>query len=140
MDAAYEVLRHANVILAEIEHLDATLAAFDEGRGGLVRVGSFGSGIAGLVVPASAALSESHPGLTLEIEELEPPEALVSLARDELDLVSEHSRRAGVHHGAFPQVVTTGPGSEAQNRDGDPTPRPSGRGWRGSCGCHRRWP
>jgi DNA-binding transcriptional LysR family regulator len=87
LPAAYEVLRHANVILAEIEHLDATLAAFDEGRGGLVRVGSFGSAIAGLVVPAAAALSESHPGLTLEIEELEPPDALVRLARDELDLV-----------------------------------------------------
>jgi DNA-binding transcriptional LysR family regulator len=87
LPAAHAVLRHADVILAEIEYLDATLAAFDRGVAGLVRIGSFGSGISGLIVPAADELSRTHPGVVLEVEEFEPPDAMLKLARHELDLV-----------------------------------------------------
>jgi DNA-binding transcriptional LysR family regulator len=87
LPAAHAVLRHADVILAELEHLDATLAAFDAGAKGVVRLGSFGSGIAGLGVPAAEALARTHPEVQLEIEELEPPDAMLKLARQHLDVV-----------------------------------------------------
>jgi hypothetical protein len=42
------------------------------------------------------------------------------------DLVAGHSERAGVGSGAYPLVVTTGPGAESGGKsDGDPTPNPS---------------
>lgn len=87
LPAAHVVLRHADTILGEVERLEATLVAFDGGSAGRVRIGSFGTGISGLVVPAARELARTHPGLQLEIGEIEPPEAMLELARQELDLV-----------------------------------------------------
>jgi DNA-binding transcriptional LysR family regulator len=84
--AAEAMLAHADVLFSELERMDATLAALAAGERGRVRVGSFSTGIRGLLVPAVAVLHERMPAVELVIEDLESPEVFHRLARSELDL------------------------------------------------------
>ena len=84
--AAQAVLSHADAVFSELERMDATLAALSAGERGRVRIGSFATGIRGLVVPAVAALRERAPELELVIEDAEAPLVFDLLARGELDL------------------------------------------------------
>ncbi|MFZ0972847.1 MAG: LysR family transcriptional regulator, partial [Solirubrobacteraceae bacterium] len=47
--AAEAVLGHADAVFSELERMDATLAALAGGERGRVRIGSFATGIVGLV-------------------------------------------------------------------------------------------
>ena len=80
------VLDHADTLFAQLERLDADLAAHDA-AGGLVRVGSFATGLRSLVVPAIEELASAAPDVAIESHELEAPEAFDLLARRELDVV-----------------------------------------------------
>ncbi|MFE0061345.1 LysR family transcriptional regulator, partial [Streptomyces sp. NPDC059003] len=55
-DAAQLLLRHADVVFAQLERADAELAAYVRGEVGVVRVGAFSTAVPALVVPAVRAL------------------------------------------------------------------------------------
>jgi DNA-binding transcriptional LysR family regulator len=81
------LLTHATVVQAQVERARADLAAFEDGAIGTVAVGSFATGITGLVVPAMEALQLSRPGVKLTAVEADPPDAFTMLDRGELDVV-----------------------------------------------------
>src|SRR5579859_529970 len=81
--AAEAVLRHADALFSELERMDATLAALAGGEQGRVRIGSFATGIRGLIVPALRILRERCPGIALVVHDVESPEVFRLLARDE---------------------------------------------------------
>jgi DNA-binding transcriptional LysR family regulator len=84
--AAEAVLEHAGTVFAELERMDATLAALSAGDRGRVRIGAFATGIRGLVVPAVHRLRDRAPGVELVVQDTEAPEVFDLLARGELDL------------------------------------------------------
>jgi DNA-binding transcriptional LysR family regulator len=84
--AAQAVLGHADAVFSELERMDATLAALSAGEQGRVRIGSFATGIRGLVVPAVLALRERAPDVEVVIEDAEAPLVFDLLARGALDL------------------------------------------------------
>jgi DNA-binding transcriptional LysR family regulator len=83
--AAEAVLAHADAVFSELERMDATLAALAGGERGTVRIGSFATGIRGLVVPAVRLLRERAPEIELRVQESEAPEVFNLLARGEID-------------------------------------------------------
>lgn len=97
--AARVLLRRADRIFVELERLDADLAAADEGAAGMLRIGSFASGVVALVAPAAAELREQRPGLELRVADVEAVRGLELLGRHELDLLvtmeSAHAPRPG---------------------------------------------
>jgi DNA-binding transcriptional LysR family regulator len=96
--AAEAVLAHAEALFSELERMDATLAALAVGERGRVRIGSFATGIRGLVVPAIAELRDRTPEMELVVEDLEAPEVFFALARGELDIaISMESDSAPPH-------------------------------------------
>ncbi len=84
--AAEAVLSHADAVFSELERMDATLAALSAGERGRVRVGSFATGIRGLLVPALERLREGASAVEITIEDAEAPHVFDLLARGELDL------------------------------------------------------
>lgn len=84
--AAEAVLDHADAVFSELERMDATLAALSAGERGRVRIGSFATGIRGLVVPALMALRDCAPAVKVAIEDTEAPLVFDLLARGDLDL------------------------------------------------------
>src|SRR4051812_43321872 len=84
--AATAVLAHADVLFSEVERMDATLARLSDGSLGEVRVGAFATGIRGLVVPAVRLLGGRARGLTLSIQDSEPPQVSDMIALGELDI------------------------------------------------------
>lgn len=84
--AAQAVLAHADAVFSELERMDATLAALAAGARGSVRIGSFATGIRGIVVPAVELLRERAPAVDVVVQDVEAPEVFHLLARDELDL------------------------------------------------------
>jgi DNA-binding transcriptional LysR family regulator len=84
--AAEAVLGHADAVFSELERMDATLAALAGGERGRVRIGSFATGIRGLVVPAVMRLRERAPAVEVVIEDAEAPVVFDLLARADIDL------------------------------------------------------
>ena len=96
--AAEALLGHADAVFSELERMDATLAALAAGERGRVRIGSFATGIVGLVVPAVGLLRERAPRVELAVQDLESPEVFHLLARGDLDLaISMESDSAPRH-------------------------------------------
>jgi DNA-binding transcriptional LysR family regulator len=83
--AADAILAHADAVFSELERMDATLAALAAGERGTVRIGSFATGIRGLIVPAVGWLRERAPEIELRVLESEAPEVFHLLARGDLD-------------------------------------------------------
>lgn len=94
--AAQAILAHADALFSEVERMDATLAALAGGAAGEVRVGSFSTGIRGLVVPAVRRLQEQVPDLRVTIRDVEAPEVFDALALGDLDV------GISMEHGAAP--------------------------------------
>ncbi|GAB3213055.1 LysR family transcriptional regulator [Marinactinospora thermotolerans] len=84
--AARVLLDHARVIFAEMERAEADLAQYADGTLGVVRVGSFATGISDLIAPAVAGLRRTHPGWRFEIVQAEPEESTEMLLTGALDL------------------------------------------------------
>ena len=76
---------HAVTILAAHEAARADLDPSAE-PAGVVRVAGFATAVRRSLVPAVAALAETHPAVELQVREHEAPEALALLADDEVDL------------------------------------------------------
>jgi DNA-binding transcriptional LysR family regulator len=86
--AARLLLEHADGLFAQLERLDAALAAQGSaGAAGEVRVAAFPTAIAGIVAPAVAPLARRAPRVRLAVREAEPPDALAGLARGDVDVV-----------------------------------------------------
>lgn len=83
--AGRRLAEHAISILAGV---DAALHDLDPDAdpAGTLRVGGFATGIRVSLLPALAALAETHPGVQAKVSEYEPIEAFRLLADDELDL------------------------------------------------------
>jgi DNA-binding transcriptional LysR family regulator len=84
--AAAVLAAHGREILARIEAAEADLAQRRSEPVGVVRVGSFASGLHALVLPAAAGLRASRPGLRVDCVELESHDSLPALRRGELDV------------------------------------------------------
>lgn len=75
----------AEEILGRVEAAQAELDELTGLRGGRVRLAAFPSALGTMVPAAAARLRTTHPGLTLELTEVEPPEALELLRTGEAD-------------------------------------------------------
>lgn len=84
--AGHDLLRHADAVAATLRDAERAMRAHAQAEAGVVRVVAFPSAMATIVSPAVRALADSHGGLQLELTQLEPPEALRSLARGECDI------------------------------------------------------
>lgn len=80
------LLEHADRLHAELEATRAELAMFEAGRVGVVRLAAFATAITGLVVPAMLVLAEECPGISVLVEEIEPPECFTRLDAGEVDI------------------------------------------------------
>ena len=81
------LLSHAVVVHEQLERARADLAAWDEGAIGEVRVGALSTGVTSLVAPAFARLAVERPGISMKIEESEPPKVFTALDVGDLDVV-----------------------------------------------------
>jgi DNA-binding transcriptional LysR family regulator len=93
-EAARLLLRHAEVVFAELEQARAELDAYTQGDAGTVRVGAFATAVSALVVPAVRALRAGHPGLRVQVREAEADEAFELLARGEVEVALSLTVRA----------------------------------------------
>lgn len=84
--AARVLLRHADQLFAQLERVNADLAAYRDGDAGEVRVTAFGSAITGLVLPALGDLRARRPRLSLILRESELPDVPGELVHGETDL------------------------------------------------------
>lgn len=84
--AARVLLERARVIFAEMERAAADLAEYAEGERGIVRVGSFATGISDLVAPAVAGLRTSHPGWRFEVVQADPEQSTEMVRTGALDI------------------------------------------------------
>jgi DNA-binding transcriptional LysR family regulator len=86
-DAAQLLLRHADVLFAQLEQAQSEIEAYVAGAAATVRVDVFSTAIPALAVPAMRRLAETEPHLTLHLYEADTEEALDRLLRDDTDLV-----------------------------------------------------
>lgn len=85
-DAARVLLRHTDIVLAQLERAEAELDGFARGGAGTVRVGAFATAVPGLVVPALSAVRDAHPGLAVRVHQAEASEVYDLLAAGEIDI------------------------------------------------------
>lgn len=89
------VLDHADRLHTELEAIKAELLRFGDGQAGAVRLAAFGTAITGLVVPALRLLAAEHPGLSVTVEEVEPPECFRHLDTGDADVAVTVDYRHG---------------------------------------------
>lgn len=86
---------HANAVAAELERAEATLAAFDAGLRGTVRLASFASAITQVVAPAVASLRTTAPELTVLVQDAEGHASVPLLLDGEIEVaITEEYRPA----------------------------------------------
>ncbi|MFI5958025.1 LysR family transcriptional regulator [Cryptosporangium sp. NPDC051539] len=88
--AGEALVEHAEVLLGALEAADATLAAARSGVTGRLRVGAFPSAVRTLLPDALAALGRDHPGLDLQVVELDPVDVPAALRDHRLDVALVH--------------------------------------------------
>lgn len=84
-EAGRALLRHADVIAAQLTIAGEEISALAGLRAGRMRLASFPSAAATLVPAALRAVHQAHPGVDVRLVEVEPPEALELLDRDDCD-------------------------------------------------------
>jgi DNA-binding transcriptional LysR family regulator len=77
---------HAATIEAELRAADAALTAVNRGQAGRLRFSSFLTANAVLMPRAVAAFQASHPGVSLELAELDRDEGLAAVRDHDLDI------------------------------------------------------
>ena len=85
-EAGEILLAHAEAILGRIEHAERELAAYVEARSGRLRLAAFESAGAAIVPSAVQSFHARHPGVELNVVQMEPAEAGARLENRELDL------------------------------------------------------
>jgi molybdate transport repressor ModE-like protein len=85
-ETAVALVRHGDAIADRLKAADEEVEALRDLRRGRVRLAAFPSASATLVPQALVSLARDHPGLDVLLTEVEPPEALQSLADGDIDL------------------------------------------------------
>ena len=81
------LVEHAGRLLEDMERAEAALARSLEDTVGTLRVAAFQTAVLTLAPRTLLRLAEQHPGLRVEVAELEPEVALPALVSGEFDLV-----------------------------------------------------
>ncbi|ROS74470.1 LysR family transcriptional regulator [Cellulomonas sp. PhB143] len=142
-DAGRLLVARAEEILGRTEAAQEELRALAGLEAGRARLAAFPSALATLVPDVVARLGRERPGLGVELVEAEPPEALASLRRGEVDvaLVFEHDHTPADLGGLAATPVLTEPVSLVRRRDDRPGTGPADlRRWAGTdwiAGCPR---
>ncbi|MEW1860003.1 MULTISPECIES: LysR substrate-binding domain-containing protein [unclassified Streptomyces] len=84
--AAQVLLRHTEVVFAQLERAGAELEGYARGDAGLVKVGTIATAISRLVVPAAELLRQSAPAITVSVREIEAAAVFEELAAGEVDV------------------------------------------------------
>lgn len=85
-DAGRALLVHAEAAFSHLAAADNELAAIAGLRGGTLRLGTFASAGATVVVPALSAFHARYPDIRLSLIEAEPRESIARVRAGELDL------------------------------------------------------
>lgn len=85
-EAGRLLARHANTILEALERAETEVAAIAGLQSGHVRLMAFPSSSATLVPRALAMLRATHPHISVQFSEAEPPESLAALRAGEIEL------------------------------------------------------
>lgn len=85
-EAGERLREHAAAILGQVATAEEELRAFTGLLTGTVRVGAFLTACTSFVPPALARFEAAHPGVKIELEQLEPAHALRRLRSAELDI------------------------------------------------------
>jgi DNA-binding transcriptional LysR family regulator len=89
-DAGLVLLSHAEQAFSHLAAAEQALEAIAGLRAGTLRLGTFASAGATIVVPAIAAFHERHPRIHLSLIETDPREAIALVRTGELDLAVIH--------------------------------------------------
>jgi len=89
-DAGTALLRHADAAFSHLSAAQQELAAITGLRAGSLRLGTFASAGATLVVPAISAFHTRHPDVRLFLIEADPRESISLIRAGELDLAVIH--------------------------------------------------
>ena len=84
--SARALLKHADVVLAQLERAEAELATHTGRLGGTLRIGAFATGLEGLVPRALIQLATVAPDIAVHVTEAEPDEALPALISNVFDI------------------------------------------------------
>ncbi|MBF9070216.1 LysR family transcriptional regulator [Streptacidiphilus fuscans] len=85
-EVAHLLLRHGDAVFAQLEAAEAEIEAYLGGEEGLVRIGSFATGVEALVMPALDLLRQSRPTFQASVHEAEAAEVYTLLERGEIDV------------------------------------------------------
>ena len=85
------VLTHAETLLGHLAAIEEDLAALSHGDSGRLRLAGFYTAWSTFLPAAIAAFSRTRPGVTLELEQLDPLAAIRQLRAGELDLAVTYS-------------------------------------------------
>src|SRR5262245_14025080 len=85
-EAGSVLAAHAARLLDEVERVEADLAGRRGVVAGTLTIAAFATAARGLLPPAMRALRAAHPGLSVRLNELEPPEAVPALRRGDVDI------------------------------------------------------
>lgn len=85
--AGRALTRHARVILDQVKAAEAELDGLAGRPTGPVRLAAFSSAVRRLAIPLATRLRETHPGIALEISELDPGASHPALRRGDFDIV-----------------------------------------------------
>ena len=80
------LLGHAEEISAQVEALKSDLERHHLGEVGVVRVGAFQTATRRIVVPAASMLARTHPGMELNISQIDGPRSHQELLAGRLDI------------------------------------------------------
>jgi DNA-binding transcriptional LysR family regulator len=84
------LVRHGHGILRQVEAAMSGLEAPDAAPGGPIRIAAFSTAVRGLAAPLIADLLAHTPGVTPELIERDPPEAVDLLASGQADVAIVH--------------------------------------------------
>jgi DNA-binding transcriptional LysR family regulator len=88
--AGQGLVRHAEVVLEQLERASAELAGARQGLAGPLRIGTFPSAGRTLIPAALTALARQHPGLEPMVAEIDPAQVAGALRADDLDVALIH--------------------------------------------------
>src|SRR4051812_36611797 len=142
-EAGLRLVEHADALLARLEEAEAELQAAADVVAGRVRVGALQTPLLSLVPVAMTALGQRHPGLRVELQELEPEASLPAVALGELEVAIaeeyDHAPRAipgdlERAHLCRDQIAVVLPAGHPLAASGDPVPLAALAGERWSSG------
>ncbi|MDV3221980.1 LysR family transcriptional regulator [Intrasporangium sp.] len=90
-EAGRSLTESARELLAEMERLESRVRGFAEAPAGLVRLAVFATAYRGIVVGALEGLRRSAPGVEVRLDEIEPWDAIESVAGGRHDLALVHN-------------------------------------------------